>query len=239
MARTFVYFVRSLHGGPVKIGCTSGLAARLSYLQTGNPYPLALLAAYPGAEAEERAEHERFRFVRLRGEWFKDSPELMAYIESLPTYRRPVAVVSESAAIVKSTGALAMASWLRRNCLSQSRLGTMLGMQQPTISAWLRGVCTPSLHARALICDLTQGEVVWSEPVRAVHKRQPVALAGNTALAAWMARNDKSQTWLAKQVGASQSLVSKWARGASVPMPWRCAKITDITNGEVRWQEAK
>jgi transcriptional regulator with XRE-family HTH domain len=33
----------------------------------------------------------------------------------------------------------------------------------------------------------------------------------------WLYENDKSQEWLAKQIGAFQTSVSRWCRGASTP----------------------
>jgi hypothetical protein len=55
-----------------KIGVANDLESRLASLQTGNPYPLVVLACFefPNAGIVERALHQAFASVRSRGEWF-------------------------------------------------------------------------------------------------------------------------------------------------------------------------
>jgi hypothetical protein len=49
-------------------------------LQVGNPRPLMLLA-YTAALTEREA-HRRLRRSRLRGEWFKPAPEVLAELRT-------------------------------------------------------------------------------------------------------------------------------------------------------------
>lgn len=80
-----IYFVQAGNGGPIKIGRTSLVVRyRVRELQIGCPYELLLLATMPGGLAKERALHARFRGDRLRGEWFRPSPELLGLIATLP-----------------------------------------------------------------------------------------------------------------------------------------------------------
>jgi len=73
-----VYFIRSGARGPVKIGYTrKDPSARLADLQTGSPVRLRLLGFMPGAPADERSLHRRFASLRLLGEWFHPSRELL------------------------------------------------------------------------------------------------------------------------------------------------------------------
>lgn len=55
-----------------KIGIANDVDTRLSQLSTGNPYPLDVVSIYGFANAEtvERALHQRYSDVRVRGEWF-------------------------------------------------------------------------------------------------------------------------------------------------------------------------
>jgi hypothetical protein len=79
-----VYFVRDSGTGYTKIGFTSKpIEQRLRHLQTGNPRELVLLACVPGAPLDERRLHGRFAADRVRSEWFRSSPELLAYIDSV------------------------------------------------------------------------------------------------------------------------------------------------------------
>ena len=75
-----VYFVQSRLGGPIKIGLTTEPKQRLKQLQNGSPIPLQILGALRGDEKVEAAIHERFRKLRLHGEWFEPSMELVEFI---------------------------------------------------------------------------------------------------------------------------------------------------------------
>ena len=82
-AETAVYFVQSTHGGPIKIGFSNNVTARLRDLQHGSPLPLVVLATTPGARTEEAALHDRYRYSRMHGEWFAPSDDLLDHIRSL------------------------------------------------------------------------------------------------------------------------------------------------------------
>jgi hypothetical protein len=93
-----VYFVQAGEGGPIKIGWTGGdPKARMRDLQTGNPYPLSMLGHVPGSGADEAELHDRFRHLRMVGEWFKPAPEIVAFLagakwsRDLPTSREIIA----------------------------------------------------------------------------------------------------------------------------------------------------
>ncbi len=73
-----VYFIQARMLGHVKIGMSDDAAKRLRDLQVGSPDELfvrgVLLTEDP--ERLERDFHERFAHLRIRGEWFRNSPEL-------------------------------------------------------------------------------------------------------------------------------------------------------------------
>lgn len=79
-----VYFVRA-DGGLVKIGWTADFAKRLTNLNSASSAPLTVLATYPGGAALEQHIHERFADDRVRGEWFKATPELLGLAGQLRT----------------------------------------------------------------------------------------------------------------------------------------------------------
>jgi hypothetical protein len=71
---TYVYVI-GRDEGPVKVGITTNLIARLRSMQTGCPFKLQLLYAMPAENRDNALWHERiFHDVyaehRLEGEWF-------------------------------------------------------------------------------------------------------------------------------------------------------------------------
>ncbi len=54
----------------VKIGWSGNVAKRLFEIQAHAPEPLVLYKIIPGGPDAERALHQRFAHLRLRGEWF-------------------------------------------------------------------------------------------------------------------------------------------------------------------------
>lgn len=77
---TVNYAIQSERGGPIKLGLATDPQRRLSHLQTSHHEPLVILATWPGDGASEAAAHERWRHLRIRGEWFDPSEDLLAWI---------------------------------------------------------------------------------------------------------------------------------------------------------------
>lgn len=83
-----IYFMQSPEGGPVKIGYSANVDARLRQLEAHYGQPLALLATMRGGPDEEAAIHERFSHLRLKGksnlgrriEQFRPAADLMTFI---------------------------------------------------------------------------------------------------------------------------------------------------------------
>lgn len=79
-----VYFFTD--GENIKIGYTSGdVFRRLHQLNTGSPCQLYLLGYIAGTKKTEHELHAKFEKDRLRmnGEWFRGSPELISYINEI------------------------------------------------------------------------------------------------------------------------------------------------------------
>ncbi len=78
-------YVIQLQGLPfLKIGKAISLKARLASFETGSPVPIIVVAWWhplDDGEAEWEA-HCQWAGIRVKGEWFKDTPELRAWAES-------------------------------------------------------------------------------------------------------------------------------------------------------------
>jgi hypothetical protein len=74
-----VYFAQDPASTEIKIGFSRSVRSRLA----GLGRPVRLLATREGNREVESAIHHRFRHARVRGEWFRPTPELLAYIEEI------------------------------------------------------------------------------------------------------------------------------------------------------------
>jgi len=78
---TFLYFIQAGEDGPIKIGISADLQARLYHLQTNNASPLHLRGLIPqSASSQEAAIHRQFGAERVRGEWFEPASGLVEWI---------------------------------------------------------------------------------------------------------------------------------------------------------------
>ena len=75
-----MYFVECVGAEAVKIGIATNLAQRLATLRTCNPFPLEVRLQIPGDESREARIHEKFRHLRMRGEWFALTYEIHLFM---------------------------------------------------------------------------------------------------------------------------------------------------------------
>jgi hypothetical protein len=75
-----VYFIQAGEGGSIKIGWSQKIPQRRASLQTANARRLVVLGAVPGTRETEAALHARFAHLRMEGEWFRNAPELHAFL---------------------------------------------------------------------------------------------------------------------------------------------------------------
>jgi hypothetical protein len=76
-----IYFLRGIHGGPIKIGYTSDVRERRQRLQRHYKCKLKVLAAIEGGVQDEKEIHARFAHLRIgKTEQFRPAAELMDYI---------------------------------------------------------------------------------------------------------------------------------------------------------------
>ena len=71
---SMVYRFHAQGTARVKIGVTTDLEARRRSVQTGCPWPVVVLATWPGDERLETAIHKEFAEYRRAGEWFELPP---------------------------------------------------------------------------------------------------------------------------------------------------------------------
>lgn len=77
----YTYFVR--RNSSIKIGHTAIPKTRFKTLQVGFPEPLEVLAVVPNTIVTEPVAHQKFAHLRVSGEWFQASPELLDFIEEV------------------------------------------------------------------------------------------------------------------------------------------------------------
>lgn len=83
-----VYFLQVQPDGPVKIGFTSQhVNIRVCSLQASSPYVLKWIGYFVGTHADEQAAHTRLAKHRIRAEWFRPEPEVLAFVrEKCPVF---------------------------------------------------------------------------------------------------------------------------------------------------------
>lgn len=78
-----IYFIQSVGGGPIKIGWTKNVDARVRALQTSSAARLVVLGTCEGTRSLEAELHRRLAPHRHEGEWFLDCAEVRALMARL------------------------------------------------------------------------------------------------------------------------------------------------------------
>jgi len=78
-----VYFVQESGMHAIKIGTAKNVDRRVKAMVVGTPHLLSVLAIIEGNREVESALHKRFAHARIRGEWFRATPDLLAFIDDL------------------------------------------------------------------------------------------------------------------------------------------------------------
>ena len=78
-----IYFIQAGNDGPIKIGYAQNSSARRRELQTGNHEELNLITEIPGGKDREDTIHNDLRSYRYRGEWFRATSAVLAYIDKV------------------------------------------------------------------------------------------------------------------------------------------------------------
>lgn len=192
-----IYFIRSLAGGPIKIGTAGNPWQRCATLQTGNPEKLGVFAVIHGGRMEEIALHSRFAAERVQGEWFNATTELCAFIEGVRAAQReappkPMPVYDVSV------------GRFSRDQLSAIVIGALLAFpelfQDYTLGATLDGLYQPLLMVidrmeedyASLRCNVPRqwGDSIVSDLYASCYATKPIFLDIEDAKSALMASAD-------------------------------------------------
>jgi hypothetical protein len=83
-----IYFIKIGHTAKLRYGTTDSNAYdRFASIQSACPLELEKLAVCDGDLADERALHERFAHLLIRGEWFRFTQEIRDHIAG---FHKPV-----------------------------------------------------------------------------------------------------------------------------------------------------
>ncbi len=81
-----VYFFQGKHTKVIKIGrTTQDIQTRINQVQSADALICLKVQQTPNDAAAEAAYHHQFKSSWSHGEWFNPTPELLAFIESLPS----------------------------------------------------------------------------------------------------------------------------------------------------------
>lgn len=88
-----VYLIECPQARALKIGHTYRTAEqrRVELTATGTPGELAVVSDVLGSIRDEKAMHRRFDTFRIRGEWFRDVPEIRARFHYIASMQRRAA----------------------------------------------------------------------------------------------------------------------------------------------------
>lgn len=78
-----IYFIRCPAMNAVKIGFTSDPYKRMASMQVGCPAELVMHGYFQGKMGDERWLHSKFGSQRIRGEWFTESKEMLAFFDEV------------------------------------------------------------------------------------------------------------------------------------------------------------
>jgi len=79
----FIYFIRAGENGPIKIGFARDVEKRRTGLQPSTHEQLIILATVRAPLYTEGLLQHHFEEEHIRGEWFRPSPRLLRFIETL------------------------------------------------------------------------------------------------------------------------------------------------------------
>ena len=79
----FIYVIGNKEHNICKIGFTNNVFKRIRSIQTGCPFPLEIFCVIHGSMETEKKLHEKYKDLRLNGEWFKYQNPLKNSIEKV------------------------------------------------------------------------------------------------------------------------------------------------------------
>lgn len=149
-----IYFIQAGPSGPIKIGYTADFRSRLAAYETHSPTDMTPLAVMDGSEFLEQQLHVQFSDARIKGEWFRPTEALLAYIGGLPPYvddRKPKALRPPRASTpprklarpAPNKVAAHLREWREAKGWSRAQAAEYLGVKPRTLESWEYGFRNP------------------------------------------------------------------------------------------------
>lgn len=168
-----IYFIETQ--GLVKIGYSNDPKRRFQMLATGCPTECTLIAVCEGDMTLEKSIHEKFKHLRLRGEWFAFTPEINGFISA---HAVPVAANDE---VQEAETAHPLAQYLNANGIGVAEFGQKVGLSRFQVWRIIRGEST-TIDTMFRIVEATDGDVsvedfmeVWASQRKSSKAKQPEA----------------------------------------------------------------
>jgi hypothetical protein len=128
----FVYAVEC--AGRVKLGFSEDPGKRFNKIASDAPFPCDLLGYWPASRADELALHAKFKKIRVHGEWFAVTEDLLSTISAkvIPMDKSQVRFrIGDDDTI--------LAVWRKTQKQNAKVISKAMGINQSTWSRWERG----------------------------------------------------------------------------------------------------
>lgn len=146
----FIYAIEC--SSRIKIGFSEDPLRRLNKVASDAPFPCVLLGYWEGSRADELDVQTKFNAIRLHGEWFAATVELLGFVSSMSTMpaTRPKVAAPVDQDDLDNWPAI-IARILYRNRWRQSDLAKSVGVDSSNVSRWQAGAISPRADKRAAI----------------------------------------------------------------------------------------
>lgn len=128
----YVYAIEC--AGRIKLGFSEDPERRFNKVASDAPFPCELLAFWPGSKADEMDVQDKFRAVRVHGEWFAATTELLDFVRSVGAKVQKRQKGTTICGIELARGA-------------KGDLANLLGIDASVLGRWRR---VPAHHVRAV-----------------------------------------------------------------------------------------
>lgn len=138
-----VYLARFGLVGPVKIGCSLNVPARLDQLGARLWEDMKLMRLLDGTMADERALHRRFAAQRIRFEWFHFHPDMLGDLGLPDLARMPALALTpfdewHRKDPIRVTVSNALRAWMLARGLDERDVAALVNRKPGTVADWLR-----------------------------------------------------------------------------------------------------
>ncbi len=159
-AQEYVYVIHATGTNRIKLGYTTNPQGRLAALQTASPFPLQMLACWPGSRAREKRLHRYMAQFRQVGEWFEVPPFVGLKLWELVTkgnvtgeVKKSSAVKAEPRVLAKPTQYIKRSDDPKRPCVEAVKAS--VGTWNIRLRWWKKSAGTRPVR---YVCKLTDSE---------------------------------------------------------------------------------